>query len=72
MGPQTEAANVDDITITIPAAVVRLTAVALPTAVLGSVIYSLAGAVPALLAAITSLGAFPVLYQWLFTQRPPR
>lgn len=28
VGPQTEAANVNDITITIPAAVVRLTAVA--------------------------------------------
>lgn len=34
--------------------------------------YSLAGAVPALLATTTSLGALPALYQWLFTQRPPR
>lgn len=66
-----EATDVDTITISIPAVVVRLIAVALPTTALSGLMYYLGGAVPAILAATTAIGALPALYLWLFTQRPP-
>lgn len=56
------------ITITIPALVVRLIAVAMPSAAIGGLVLVVAGVVEAVLATTTALGALSTLYLWLFTR----
>ena len=55
-----------DITITIPARVVKLTAVLAPSALTGIVLYSTGGLPEAVMGTVVTIGALAALLAWLY------